>query len=176
MAYKKLSHLDDIELDRIVHEIVEGRLVKLDPDSSAVFEIVPKTLPQYSRNRSDTEAAVRALIHQGKLNTRTTWPIVTARCLYKGKIEPVAFLLQNNAPLKAVPGARNWTVIRGGNLERAMCELIVLHFWRSRAGLDLGASSTMPVSGLLGSGLLEMKLEDDGISWAIETVKPKGKG
>ncbi len=165
MAYKKLSQIDDMELDKLVHEIVEGRLVKLDPDSSAIFEIVPKALPEYSRNRTDTEAAVRALIHQGKLNCRTTWPIVTARCLYKGRIEPVAFLLQNNAPLKAVPGARNWTVIRNGKLERAMCELLVLHFWHSRSGmraLDLSASATMPVG---------MKLEEDGISWAIETMR-----
>jgi hypothetical protein len=169
MAYRKLSQLDDLELDRLVHEIVDGRLVKLDPDSSAIFEVTPKTLPQYSRNRSDTEAAVRSLINCGKLNTRTTWPIVTARCLYKGKIEPVAFLLQNNAPLKAVPGARNWTVIRNGRLERAMCELLVLHFWRTR-GEGQGAvdmSATMPLNGMSGV----MKLEEDGLSWEIEMNK-----
>ncbi len=172
MAYKKLSQLTDLELDRLVHEIVEGRLVKLDPDSSAIFEITPKTLPEYSRNRSDTEGAVRGLINCGKLNTRTTWPIVTARCLYKGKIEPVAFLLQNNGPLKAVPGARNWTVIRDGKQERAMCELLVLHFWHGRSGMraiDMSASATMPINGLPG-----MKLEEDGVSWAIETSGKRG--
>ena len=149
MSQKKLSEVADRTLDRIVDGIVDGRKLIVDPASGEFIHADDNSpVPKYTTDQAAIELAVKTLTKDGRIKSRSDWPVLTSRCNYRGRMESVAFLLlDKNTILKPTTGSRTWAIVKNGNLSRAVSELIVIYFLNDQhfdEPIDMSQSADAP--------------------------------